>query len=137
MTHGSDPYLAPLARELRRNMTDAERRLWSGLRRCRLGVRFLRQRAIGDYIVDFVAPSVQLVVEVDGGQHHAQAGRQRDALRDAWLASVGFLTLRFDDRQALLETRAVLEAIAREVERRAPHPPAPAARARPPSSGSG
>jgi very-short-patch-repair endonuclease len=62
-----NPHLKTRARSLRTNLTDAERRLWSRLRRKQvLGIQFF---TIADYIVDFYAPSVQLVVEVDGSQH--------------------------------------------------------------------
>ena len=63
------PQLRPLARRLRAAMTDAEHRLWFRLRRKQLlWVQFYRQKPIGKYIVDFYAPAVALVIEVDGGQ---------------------------------------------------------------------
>src|SRR4051794_4161542 len=62
--------LKPIARLLRREMTDAEQRLWFRLRRKQLeGVQFYRQKPIGPYIVDFFAPTIDLVIEVDGSQH--------------------------------------------------------------------
>ena len=61
--------LKPLARRLRAATTDAEHRLWFRLRRKQLlGVQFYRQKPIGKYIVDFYAPAVALVIEMDGGQ---------------------------------------------------------------------
>jgi very-short-patch-repair endonuclease len=58
------------ARALRSNLTDAERKLWSALRRRALdGHRFRRQHPLGPYIVDFVCLEQRLIVEVDGGQH--------------------------------------------------------------------
>ena len=106
------PHLKYFARKLRSGMTDAEQRLWSRLRRKQLhGVQFYRQRPLGHYIVDFYAPAAKLVVELDGGQHFEPAGIRRDQRRDAWLRSVGLHVLRFDDRQVLLETDLVLEAI--------------------------
>ena len=107
-----DPRLKHFARKLRSGMTDAEQRLWSRVRRKQLhGVQFYRQKPLGCYIVDFYAPAAHLVVELDGGQHFAPDGLRRDAARDAWLRSVGLQVLRFDDRQVLLETDSVLEAI--------------------------
>ena len=80
------------ARVLRKNPTDAERRLWRHLRRKGLnGLRFRRQAPIGPYIVDFYCEARSLVIEVDGGQHGASA----DAARDAWLVSHGYRVLRF------------------------------------------
>ncbi len=58
------------ARRLRREMADAEARLWFALRAHRLdGLSFRRQTPIGRYIVDFVCHDCQLVIELDGGQH--------------------------------------------------------------------
>ena len=100
------------ARELRTNLTDAERKLWADLRLRQIeGHKFRRQRPIGPYIVDFVCLERRLVIEVDGSQHRQRASL--DAGRDAWLASVGFRVLRFWDNQVLNEMAAVVEAIAK------------------------
>jgi len=65
-----DPNLIKFSRHLRKNLTDSESVLWLRLRRKQLAaVQFYRQKPIGKFIVDFYAPSVQLVVEVDGSQH--------------------------------------------------------------------
>jgi very-short-patch-repair endonuclease len=74
------------ARELRRRMTDAERRLWRYLRRHFLGVHFRRQVPIGPYIVDFASLQRRLVLEIDGGQH---LGSSDDEVRDRWLSPRG------------------------------------------------
>ncbi|MGC9237589.1 MAG: endonuclease domain-containing protein, partial [Thiomonas sp.] len=58
------------ARELRRNLTEAERLLWNRLRNQQLGVKFRRQAPIGPYIVDFLCPQARLIIELDGGQHN-------------------------------------------------------------------
>jgi very-short-patch-repair endonuclease len=79
-------------------------------------VQFYRQRPIGNYIVDFYAPSAQLVVEVDGAQHAEPKQAKRDTQRSGFLESLGLRVLRFDDRQVLLETDAVLGEIYRAVE---------------------
>lgn len=97
------------ARQLRGRMTDAELRLWHGLRRKQVdGARFRRQHPIGCYIVDFVCLDQQLIVEVDGGQHLDSV---RDVTRDQWLEAQGFRVLRFWNHDVLLRTREVLEAI--------------------------
>ncbi|MBS7459040.1 endonuclease domain-containing protein [Coralloluteibacterium stylophorae] len=107
------PHLTPRARTLRRNMTDAERRLWSRLRANQLaGHRFRRQHPLGPYIVDFACIESRLVVELDGGQH---LDSPADARRDAWLRQHGFHVLRFWNDDALLRTDAVLEHILRTV----------------------
>jgi very-short-patch-repair endonuclease len=62
--------LKSMARTLRTNLTDSEQLLWARLRRKQiLSVQFYRQKPLGEYIVDFYAPSARLVVEVDGAQH--------------------------------------------------------------------
>jgi len=75
--------LAPRARDMRMVATESEARLWAHLRRGQLGVRFRRQVVLGPFIVDFLAPSARLIVEVDGGVHLAQqdADKRRDEAR--------------------------------------------------------
>ncbi len=76
------------SRVLRSNQTDAERHLWSKLRRKQLnGRQFYRQKPLGNYIVDFYAPSVRLVIEIDGGQHFEPEGIEKDKQRDQYLRS--------------------------------------------------
>lgn len=101
----------PRARQMRKELTDAERKLWAHLRRRQIeGHKFRRQHPIGPYIVDFVCLERRLIIEVDGSQHRQRVSL--DARRDAWLASVGFRVLRFWDNQVLSEMAAVMEAIA-------------------------
>jgi very-short-patch-repair endonuclease len=98
------------ARQLRKNMTESELALWSRLRGKQLcGVQFYRQKPIGQYIVDFYAPKGDLVVEVDGSQHRDSIHREKDKQRDEYLNGVGLRVLRFDSREVLLETDAVVE----------------------------
>ena len=100
------------SRNLRNNMTEAERLLWSRLRRKQLQeIQFYRQKSIGNFIVDFYAPAVCLVIEVDGSQHLEMEHRVRDELRDEFLAELGLTVLRFDNRQVLCEPDAVVEQI--------------------------
>ena len=97
------------ARALRNTMTDAERRLWAGLRGDRLGVRFRRQLSIdGRYIADFCAPSLSLIIEVDGSQH---ADSVPDAIRTAYLEKRGYRLLRFWNSDVLNALDSVLEAV--------------------------
>jgi very-short-patch-repair endonuclease len=76
-----------------------------------LGIQFYRQKPLGDYIVDFYAPKVKLVVEVDGSQHLKEEYLQKDENRDAFLADLGIYVIRFNSREVLVETDAVVEAI--------------------------
>jgi very-short-patch-repair endonuclease len=106
------PDLTDLARDLRQQMTDAERLLWSRLRRRFLEVKFRRQVPLGPYIVDFACMRRKLVIEVDGGHHLENSA---DAVRDRWLAENGFRVLRFWNHEVLLNLDGVLERIAAEV----------------------
>jgi len=113
-----NPQLKSRARSLRSNLTDAEQRLWSCLRRKQiLGVQFYRQKTIGNYIVDFYAPAAKLVVEVDGAQHLAAANAEYDTRRSKYLEQRGLKVLRFDDRQVLLQIESVTEAIFQAMEK--------------------
>ena len=107
------------ARQLRKNMTDSERVLWSRLRGKQLsGVQFYRQKPIGEYIVDFFAPRTKLVVEVDGSQHLEGEQAEKDRYRDEYLATVGLKVLRFNSREVLTETDEVVEVIYRTMAER-------------------
>ena len=94
LTTKPSPLIECRARVMRESLTPTEDLLWSRIRGCRLGVYFRRQVPIGRYIVDFLAPAVRLVVEVDGG-YHAQR-RTADARRDRKLARQGYRVLRVD-----------------------------------------
>jgi very-short-patch-repair endonuclease len=104
------------ARQLRKNLTDSERALWSRLRNKQIfGIQFYRQKPIGEYIVDFFAPRAKLVVEVDGSQHMVGDHVQKDRIRNDYLASLGLKVLRFNSREVLKESGAVVEAIYRMI----------------------
>jgi very-short-patch-repair endonuclease len=97
------------ARRLRKNMTDAERKLWRHIRDKQLHqIQFYRQRPLGPFIADFWAPTIGLVIEVDGGQHFGPEGRRSDARRDAWFRRRGLRVVRYDNVQVLTEIEAVL-----------------------------
>ena len=109
------------AKKLRRNTTEAERKLWAHLRsRQLIGVKFRRQHPIGPYVVDFVAFGPKLIIELDGGHHALQLAE--DGKRSDWLASNGFTVVRFWNHEVLQQTDAVLQTI---TERLAPHPSPP------------
>jgi very-short-patch-repair endonuclease len=90
------------SRALRRNQTDAERKLWSVLRNRQLsGVKFRRQFSVGRYILDFYSPEHKLAIEANGGQHYQDRGRKRDDLRAKELSELGVQILRFSDGDIL------------------------------------
>lgn len=111
----------PHARILRRNLTDAERRLWRILRYRQIdGFRFRRQAPIGQYIADFVCFAARLVIEVDGGQHSEP---EKDAVRTCWLDSQGVRVLRFWNNDVLGNPEGVAEVIRRALVSSSPPPP--------------
>ncbi len=98
------------ARELRKNLTEAERVLWRYLRLRQFdGNKLRRQQPIGKYIVDFVCLEKKFIVEVDGGQHNLQI--DYDSEHNEWLERQGFRILRFWNNQVLKEIDAVKERI--------------------------
>jgi very-short-patch-repair endonuclease len=98
------------ARAMRRDPTDAERKLWYALRDRRMqALKFRRQAPIGRYIVDFLCVAHRLVVEADGSQH---TENKRDAMRYQWLAQEGYKILRFSNRDILTARENVLATIA-------------------------
>lgn len=100
------------SRDLRNNMTDAEKRLWQRLRRKQvLGLQFYRQKPLLKFIVDFYCPAANLVIECDGGQHFTDEGLEADRVRDEVLVELGLVVLRFSNRQVLTEIDDVIELI--------------------------
>lgn len=100
------------ARALRNNATDAERALWYTISARKVsGVRFNRQVPIGPFICDFVARSIGLVIEVDGGQHD----ETRDAERTHYIRAQGFRVIRFWNNEVLSNLDGVTEEIARVI----------------------
>ena len=99
------------ARELRREMTPAEKVLWQALRGNALdGAYFRRQHAIGTFILDFYCAGSKLAVEVDGGSHLGRAAY--DAARTRWLESEhGIRVMRFTNDDVLRGLDAVVETI--------------------------
>jgi very-short-patch-repair endonuclease len=98
-------------------MTDSEKTLWQRIRRKQLmGIQFYRQKPIGNFIVDFFAPKLKLIIEVDGSQHFQAAHLLKDSKRDEYLTGLGLKVLRFNNREVLKETEAVLQKIYRTME---------------------
>jgi len=101
----------PRARALRNNPTEAEKHLWEALSaRKTSGVRFNRQVQIGPYFCDFVARSLKLVIEIDGGQH---AENLADATRTRFLEARGYRVIRFWNHDVLSNLNGVVAEIER------------------------
>lgn len=105
-----------VARMLRKQMTDAERLLWSRIRQNQLGVHFRRQAPIGAYVVDFLSIGGRLAVELDGAQHYTEEGKTKERIRDDKLRKLGLAVLRFENREVLQSIDSVLSRIADALE---------------------
>jgi len=97
------------AKELRREMTPAEKLLWQEVRAKKLGVRFRRQQVIAGFIVDFYCHKAALVVEVDGDIHDLQ--QDEDARREKALSEMGLSVVRFGNDEVMNTLPVVVEQI--------------------------
>ncbi len=103
------------AKELRRELTPAERKLWRILRANRIGVKFQKQVVLLPYIADFAARSERLVIELDGDTH---GGREAyDAARTAALTKQGYRVIRFTNSDVMTNLDEVVKAILIELGR--------------------
>ena len=102
--------MLPRAKELRSEMTPQERHLWYDFLRD-YPVKVYKQRIIESFIVDFYCASAKLVIEVDGGQHFSDEGRQRDAFRTEVLKRYGLLVIRFTNHEIDTQFEAVCKQI--------------------------
>jgi very-short-patch-repair endonuclease len=101
---------------LRKELTPAERKLWSRIRKDQLGVNFRRQHAIGNYIPDFCSPKSKLIIELDGGQHLEQ--EEYDKERTKYLESQGYKVIRFWNNDVMNNIEGVILAIIYALEKR-------------------
>lgn len=98
------------ARDLRRNMTDAENRMWYYLRDRRLGgYKFVREHVIGHYIADFVCREKKLIIEIDGGQHMGAV--EYDTLRSKHLEDRGYRVVRIWNHEVFKNIHGVMDNI--------------------------
>jgi len=106
---------------MRSDPTSTEARFFEAVRGARLGVRFKRQVVIGRYIVDFLVPSLALVVEIDGGYHKTRV--PQDARRDSYLVARGFFLLRLSDELVRKDLPQALEIVWEALRARGAAPP--------------
>ncbi|MDX1950099.1 MAG: class I tRNA ligase family protein [Rickettsiales bacterium] len=100
------------AKELRKNQTDVEKKLWNALRKDQLeGYSFRRQHPVGDYITDFACIEKKLIVELDGGQHNEDSAIEYDNKRTAFLEQAGFRVLRFWNFEVNENLEGIIETI--------------------------
>ena len=111
-----DNKLKQFARDLRKNMTEAEKLLWSKVRRKQIkNLQFYRQRIIGNYIVDFYCSQAKLVIELDGEQHYNEIGKEKDEYRDSYLTGTGLKVLHFTNKDVFDNLDGVLQYIVKQL----------------------
>jgi very-short-patch-repair endonuclease len=111
----SNPKTRTRAIELRKELTPAERKLWTMIRNDQLGVNFRRQHAIGNYIPDFVCIQKQLIIELDGSQHLEQ--EEYDKERTQYLKSQGYKVIRFWNNDVMNNIEGVILVIMNALEK--------------------
>ncbi len=113
-----NPKLKQLARNLRNRSTLAEVLFWNQVKRKQFrGYQFLRQKPIGEFIVDFYCPPLKLIVEIDGDTHFGN--ERNDAKRQSYLESLGLTVARFTDEEVKKDITTVftrLDALVNRVE---------------------
>ena len=108
-------FLTDLARENRKNPTEAEARLWHALRK-HTNVHWQRQFTVENrYIADLICRSKRLIIECDGRHHYADTGLERDRQRDEFLKDIGYRVLRFTNQEIMKETGKVVNIINSEI----------------------
>ena len=118
--------LKELASLKRKNGTKAEIKVWKDLLKGkRLGVKFLRQRPIDEYIVDFFCKEINLIIEIDGYSHTLDEIKENDKIREEKLISLGNSILRFNDKEVLEQIENVERSILKFIDENnhLPNPP--------------
>ena len=103
--------LKGLSRANRKAGNLSEVLLWQELQKSKLGVRFTRQKPIGNYIADFVCLPARLVIEIDGGYHQLPQQEVNDEVRTKWLNEQGFNVIRFTNEEVIANIESVLQTI--------------------------
>ena len=110
---GSNPKTKTRAIELRKELTPAERKLWSHIRNDQLGVSFRRQHAIGKFIVDFICLEKNLIIELDGSHHLEQ--EEYDNKRTKYLEEQGYQVIRFWNNEVTNNIEGVMLSVMDEI----------------------
>lgn len=117
MFRGASHLVFELAKDLRRNMTEAEKLLWNYLKAGVQGLKFRRQHPIGIYIADFYCHKLKLIVEVDGTIHDLKDVKENDKIREDYLKEQGCVIIRFTNERVFQELDVVLDEINSMVEK--------------------
>ena len=108
--------LKEFVRENRMNPTLAEQVLWENLRAGQIGLKVLRQHIVGDYIVDFLLPDINLVIEVDGAYHAERQQEEDDERREQDLNKLNYNVIRFSNEEVLHDIDNVIDKISGELQ---------------------
>lgn len=105
-----------LARNLRKNSTIQEKRLWNLLKNHKFhGLKFKRQQPVGNYIVDFICKEAKIIIEVDGGQHNEMENIEADNVRTVFLESKGYKVIRFWNNEIYENIEGVIKRLESEI----------------------
>ncbi len=115
MYYDAGPIAFQRAKELRKQLTDAEVILWNRLKQNLLGCKFRRQHPLAGYIADFYCHQHRLVIEVDGSIHNRPDRKEYDQERDAELRSLKLTILRFTNHEVLHNTDQVIKTISKHL----------------------
>ncbi len=110
MNYKHNKKLVPLAKTLRKNMTKEERHLWFDFLR-NYPVRFIRQKIVGNYILDFYCGKANIAIELDGSQHYEEMGLKKDRIRTLFLEQYGISVIRIPNNEVNQNFNGVCEYI--------------------------
>ena len=111
-SHQYSEFAKEKSKELSKNMTDAEKKLWQYIRKEQInGLKFRRQQPIGPYIADFICQPIKLIIELDGGQHNANENIKYDEKRTEYLQNAGYIVLRIWNNEIFQNIESVVEKI--------------------------
>ncbi|MDD3132861.1 MAG: DUF559 domain-containing protein [Bacteroidales bacterium] len=128
INYGASPEIIAKAKSLRKNMTDAEKLLWTALREKQLdSFKFRRQHPMWIFIADFYCHKAKLIVELDGGIHQQAETKERDINRTAEMGKFEIKVLRFTNEEVMENLNQVLVQISHECKTRS-KTPSPASR---------
>lgn len=106
-----------IRRKLRNEMTYSEKIVWMHIRKKHLGVRFLRQFSVDNYVIDFYCPSLKLALEIDGEVHLTKGVKERDEIREYHIAKYGIQFLRITNEELQSNPNKAFHKIEEEIKR--------------------
>ena len=116
LNFGAKPEIVENAKDLRKNVTEAEKALWEAVRSRRLdGLKFRRQHPVKQFILDFYCHQYLLGIEIDGSVHENDDAKEYDLNRTAELENLGLTLLRFKNKEVLTDLPKVITEIRNKV----------------------